>query len=241
MKRTKLRWAIRIVAVIILTPLLFVLMRWGTGNAGTVLKGLVYRSAQPSPSSVAKSIRTKRIKTVLNLRGANPDQAWYTGESRATVAAGATQIDFAMSSDQWLSREQAIALLDVLDHCEYPILIHCEWGSERTGLVSAIRALLREGSTLADGRSQFSPYYMFLPLKDGLVMRGHLDMYAQWLGDRGETHTPERLRYWIEREYRPGSPSREHWTCNPYPIKVVTRPRSTAVVSWGVNPCRTTR
>ena len=241
MNRAKLRWTARCIVVAALVPVGFVAVRWGTGNFGAVLPGLVYRSAQPSPKSLAATIKSKGIKTILNLRGANPEQAWYSGEAQATLSAGATQVDFPMSSDQWLSREQARALLDVLDSCEYPLMIHCEWGAERTGLVAAIRALLRDGSTLADGRREFSAYYMFLPIKDGRVMRGHLDLYERWLADRGEAHAPDRLRIWLTREYRPGSPSREHWECNPYPLKVVTKPRSAAVVSWGANPCRTTR
>lgn len=241
MKRAKLRWTLRVCLALVAPLLLFIGARWGLSNFGVVLPGRVYRSAQPSPSFLAKTIHAQGIKTVLNLRGANPEESWYADERRATLAAGAVQIDFAMSSDQWLSREQARTLLDILDSCDDPVMIHCEWGAERTSLVAAIRALLREGSTLADGRREFSAYYLFLPMKDGLVMRGHLDLYAAWLAARGEEHTPGRLRQWLTREYQPGSPSREHWECNPYPLKVVTRPTSEPVILWGANPCPTRR
>ena len=238
MTRRRLRWTFRILVLGVVAPaLIFVGVRWGTGNFGTVLPGLAYRSAQPTGDALRTTIRARGIKTVLNLRGANPGEAWYDAERRATLDSGATQIDFPMSSDQWISREQARTLLDVLDSCDYPVMIHCEWGSERTGLVSALRALLREGSTLADGRREFSAYYMFLPMKDGLVMRGHLDRYERWLAERGEPHSPDRLRDWLLRDYRPGSPSREHWDCNPYPLKVVSRPGRAEVASWGSNPC----
>lgn len=241
MSRTKIRWAIRLIVLAALIPIGFLSVRWGSGNFGAVIPGKVFRSAQPSPSSLPGTIRSNGIKTVLNLRGANPEQDWYLRESAATLSAGATQVDFPMSSDQWLSREQARVLLQLLDSCEYPIMIHCEWGAERTGLVSAIRRLLEEGSTLADGRREFSTYYLFLPVKDGKVMRGHLDLYEKWLADRGSQHSPSMLRTWLTNEYSPGSPSREHWECNPYPMKVVTKPRVPAVITWGANPCRVTR
>ena len=61
------------------------------------------------------------------------------------------------------------------------MLIHCAWGSERTGLVSAFAELLRPGSTLDDARAQFSLGYLFVRLGDGKVMAEHLDQYESWL------------------------------------------------------------
>ena len=94
-------------------------------------------------------LREHRIKTVLNLRGSNLGDAWYRDEVAATNHAGATQVDVAMSSCVWMSRAQLRALIGRLMTAEYPMLIHCAWGSERTGLVSAFAELLRPGGTLA--------------------------------------------------------------------------------------------
>ncbi len=196
--------------------------RRSTGNFGTVEPGRFYRSAQLDADGLRRVIREHTVKTVLNLRGPNPEQAWYRDEVAAATGAGATLIDLPMASDQWLSREQARTLLEVLDHCETPVLIHCEFGAERTGLVSAIIELLEPGRTIEEARSQFSIRYLFLPIKDGLVMRGHLDRYEAWLRERGVAHEPERFREWLVGTYRPGMPSREYWPCNPYPRKVVT-------------------
>lgn len=238
MMRKRTRWVVRGLIAAILVPALFVAVRWGSGNYGTVVSGRIYRSAQPSASGLTRALRRDGIKTVLNLRGANPDQAWYRSEKASTLASGATQVDFPMSSDQWLSREQAAALLDILDKSDYPILIHCEWGAERTGLIAAFCAMLRPGSGLDDGRREFSAYYMFLPIKDGLVMRAHIDAYASWLTARAERHSPELLRRWLTRSYEPGKPSREHWPCNPYPLRIVTRPNDGARTTWGATRCR---
>lgn len=238
MNRKTLRWTRRGLVAALLVPALFLAARWGSGNYGTVVPGRTYRAAQPTASGLVRAVRRDGIKTVLNLRGTNPDQAWYAREKAATLASGATQVDFAMSSDQWLSREQARTLLDILDASEYPMLVHCEWGAERTGLVAAVSALLRPGSTLEDGRREFSLYYLFLPLKDGRVMRGHLDAYARWLDEQGKPHAPEALRAWMTRDYAPGSPSREHWPCNPYPLRVVTRSGSEPATTWGATRCR---
>ncbi len=237
MRRRTIRWTVRILVATSLVLGLFIALRWTTGNFGTVEPDRIYRAAQLSPSSLARTIEQSHIKTVLNLRGANHDQAWYRQERQATLAAGATQVDFPMSSDQWLSIEQVRTLLEILDKSEYPILIHCEWGAERTGLVSAICELIRPGSTIDDARGEFSPYYMFLPIKDGLVMRGHLDRYRSWLDQIDSSHSPGTFRHWLLSDYRPGSPSRQYWECNPYPLKVVSRPGTESVTQWGEKKC----
>lgn len=237
MRRRSIRWTNRALLSMVLLLVAFVLCRWSNGNFGTVVPDRVYRAAQLSPKGLLESIHQRRIKTVLNLRGSNPDQAWYRAELETTVEAGAAQIDFPMSSDQWLSIEQARTLLEIIDTCDYPLLIHCEWGAERTGLIAAICGLLRPGSTLEDARREFSAYYLFLPMKDGLVMRGHFDRYERWLSQSRASHSPEVFRSWLLNEYQPGSPSRQHWECNPYPLKVVTRIRARSVSTWGERPC----
>lgn len=224
-RRVRVRvWVIRAITGLAIVPALFVLGRWFTGNLGTVIPGEVYRSSQLSSSGLTRVLTDRQIRTVLNLRGPNPEQPWYVDERAATLAAGATQVDVAMASDLWLTRDQARMLLDLLDRCERPMLIHCQWGAERTGLVAAWVELLRPGGSLEAARRQFAPYYLYLPIKDGLVMRAHIEQYAGWLREGGFTHTPDRFRQWVRTEYDPGSPSREEWPYDPYPLAVVTRP-----------------
>lgn len=196
--------------------------RRSAGNIGTVEPGRVYRCAQLDGPGFGRLVREKGIKTILNLRGPNPDQDWYRAELAASIGAKIAHIDLPMASDQWLSHEQARSLVDVLDSCEYPVLVHCEFGAERTGLVSAIVKLMEPGGTLEAARDQFSIRYMFLPIKDGKVMLGHLQQYERWLKSRRLAHSPEEFRRWLARDYKPGSPSREYWPCNPYPKLVVT-------------------
>jgi protein tyrosine phosphatase (PTP) superfamily phosphohydrolase (DUF442 family) len=207
----------------------FVLWRWGTGNFGVVVAGRVFRAGQMSPDQLVRTIREYHVHTVLNLRGCNPGQPWYTAERRAVLDAGVTHIDMSLASDQWVSRAQAKAVLDTLGSCSYPVLIHCEWGAERTGLLSAFVELDRAGGSPESARRQFSPWYLFLPTKHGLVMRSHVDAYRAWLRSQGRTHSPDQFHKWILQDYRPGSPSREEWPYDPYPLVVVTRPAAPAV------------
>jgi hypothetical protein len=177
-----------------------------------------------SPGALARTLRAYPIKTVLNLRGPNPEQEWYRGELAATLAAGVTHTDIALSSCVWMSRIQLRILVDVLESSDYPILLHCSWGSERTGLTAAIAELLRPGSTVDDARSQLSLRYLYLRLGDGKIMAEFIDQYEQWLRRNNRQHTPTVFRTWVTEGYQPGTPSREQWPYDPDPLCVITRP-----------------
>ena len=177
-----------------------------------------------SAPKLARTLRERGVRTVLNFRGSNPDQPWYRAEREATLAAGATQVDVSMSSCIWMSRAQLRSLIRTLDSSRYPMLIHCSWGSERTGLVSAFAELLRDGSTLDDARAQFSLAHLYVPYGDGKIMSEALDQYESWLRGQGLAHRPEAFRKWAADGYKPGNPDRERWAWDPYPLIVVTRP-----------------
>ena len=225
MHRSRIRrWFLRSLAALLLVPLGFLGWNRASNNFATLVPGQVFRSGQMPARSLAETIRDKKIRTVLNLRGVNAAEPWYRAERSATLDAGAAQVDVAMSSCLWMSRAQMIALVDVIDTCERPLLIHCAWGSERTGLASAFATLLRPGSTFNEARAQFSIRYLFVRFKDGKVMAEHLDQYEEWLRSRGGTHHPDRFRRWVVEGYEPGRPGREEWPFDPYPLVVVTRP-----------------
>jgi protein tyrosine phosphatase (PTP) superfamily phosphohydrolase (DUF442 family) len=205
-------------------PLGYLAWSQATANFATIVPERVYRSGQMSARKLDRTIRAHGIKTVLNLRGINPGQAWYRTERATTLADGATQVDISMASCQWMSRAQLKVLAHTLETAERPLLIHCAWGSERTGLASAFAELLRPGSTLADARYQFSIRYLFVRAGDGAIMAEHLDQYAAWLRKQGVAHSPDQFRRWVAEGFQPGTPSREQWPYDPYPLIVVTRP-----------------
>jgi protein tyrosine phosphatase (PTP) superfamily phosphohydrolase (DUF442 family) len=218
----------RALLVFVLSLLLFLGWKLATGNFATVLRGRVYRSGQMGAQALGSHVRDHKIRTVLNLRGSHPEEAWYRQERAEVLAQGATQIDVAMSSCEWMSRAQARAVVNVLNTCEYPVLIHCWRGAERTGLISAFTELLRPDGSLRSARGQFSIVHLFLPLGDGAIMPEHLDRYEDWLKERGLNHTPSEFKRWVAEGFQPGQPSRENWPYDPYPLVVVTRPQASA-------------
>jgi hypothetical protein len=216
--------ALQAACAIVISLLLYVAWNQANHNFGQVRPGTVYRSGQMPGSALAQIIRERRIKTVLNLRGPNPSEPWYREELAATLNQGATHIDIAMSSCLWMSRVQLRTLVDTLETAERPLLIHCAWGSERTGLAAAIAELLRPGGALSDARAQFSIQYLFVRMNDGQVMAEHLDQYENWLQKAKLSHTPANFQRWVNEEFHPGKPSREDWPYDPYPLVVVKRP-----------------
>ncbi|MFN4202628.1 MAG: dual specificity protein phosphatase family protein [Tabrizicola sp.] len=112
--------------------------RQWTGNFATVVAGEVYRSNQPTPERLAGYARDHGIRSVLNLRGADPGADWYEAERKAAADLGLTLIDFPMSANRELSREQADTLLALLRDAPKPMLIHCRSGADRTGLASVV-------------------------------------------------------------------------------------------------------
>jgi hypothetical protein len=228
MKRSKVgkSMARAIVATVVSVGLGVLAWKVSTGNFATVVPERVYRSGQMGSDALGRIVRERKIRTVLNLRGAHPEEAWYQQERAAVLKQGATQVDVALSSCEWMSRAQARTLVNVLDTCDYPVLIHCWRGAERTGLVAAFTELLRPDGSLASARGQFSIMYLFLPLGDGAVMPKHLDRYEEWLRSQGLRHSPSVFRRWVAESFRPGRPSREDWPYDPYPLVVITRPEA---------------
>lgn len=129
------------------------------GNFHTVVPGELYRSAQPSPDDIGLYARDYGIRTVLNLRGAAPGAPWYDAEKAAADRLGLTLIDFPMSARHELKPGRAKALVALLKSARKPILVHCNAGSDRSGLVSVIFSSQVAGIDEKDAEAQLSLFY----------------------------------------------------------------------------------
>lgn len=173
-------------------------------NFHTVVSGQVYRSAQLSSSVLEHFIRTKHIRTIVNLRGCCDPEAWYLNEGRVALCNEVSLEDLNFSACRLPSSVSLRHLLEVLDHSPYPILFHCHKGADRTGMASAIALLLRTDTPLQEARQQLSFRYGHLPLGRTVYIDRFFDLYEQWLSGRGLTHSPSLFRRWIEEDYCPG-------------------------------------
>jgi protein tyrosine/serine phosphatase len=155
-----------------------------TGNFHTVIAGEIYRSAQPSPSDIARYSRTVGIRTIVNLRGPSAGKAWYDRELAESHDLGITHIDFRMSATHEFTQDKAVELLALLQDAPKPILIHCEAGADRSGLVSAlyVAAVGKLGEAAAE--SQMSVWYghIGLPFSASYAMDVSFENLEPWLG-----------------------------------------------------------
>lgn len=155
-----------------------------TTNFHPVIAGEVYRSSQPTASTIAQFQSEYGIKTIINLRGDNTGRSWYDREVAQSKQLDINHIDFRMSSRKELSQEQAAQLVQLMRDAPKPLLIHCQAGADRTGLASALylAAISKQGESAA--RNQMSILYGHIPLSisSAYAMDRTFEKLEGWLG-----------------------------------------------------------
>lgn len=114
-------------------------------NLRTVDRGQFYRSGQMDQATLARTIRRHDIKTVINFRGVNPDEAWYRDEVAVCDALGVTHHDFKWSKNRLPEPDALAAYVRVVMTADRPILAHCQGGTHRSGVGAACYVLLETG------------------------------------------------------------------------------------------------
>jgi protein tyrosine phosphatase (PTP) superfamily phosphohydrolase (DUF442 family) len=239
------RWAVRGAALILLGVVAYEALRVFAGsNRHTVLPGRVYRCAQPSESDLRELVRDRHIRTVVNLRGVSQVQDWYRAEARTLHDLNVSQEDITFSANRLPPPSELRRLIDVLDHTEYPVLLHCKQGADRTGLASAVVLLLYTDGILADARRQLWPVYGHFRFGRTAAIDRFFDLYEAWLAAQGVGHTPERFRHWALAVYTPG-PARSElaWLDRPSgpvpanrPVGLRVRATNRSAVAWEFKP-----
>jgi protein tyrosine phosphatase (PTP) superfamily phosphohydrolase (DUF442 family) len=173
-------------------------------NLHAVIPGRVYRCAQCTGQGLEKLVRAYGIATVVNLRGCSVPLHWYVEESRATHRLNVCQEDIALSAARLPSVHEIRRLIQVLDHAEYPMLLHCRHGADRTGLASALVLLLQTQMPLREARRQLGLRYGHIAVDRPAYLDRFLDHYEEWLSATGRGHSAAAMRDWIATDSFPG-------------------------------------
>ena len=184
MRNKKVR-AVCLVLGLLLGPLSYLGALQLTGNFHTVIPGELYRSAQPTGDDIARDIREHGIKSVLNLRGPHPGEAWYDEELATSARLGIRHFDLPLSAKRELNDPEVARLETAMRDAPKPLLVHCKSGADRAGLAASLYLLIR-GRSADDAGTQLSLIYGHFPFL------GSRSVAMDRTFERVALHTPSR-------------------------------------------------
>ncbi len=140
-------------------------------NFGTIEEGRIYRSAQPSPLFLRWLRSGPEIKTLINLRGDTP--GW---ESKFAARHGMRLYVFNLSASRPPRQSDLDRFLAILrDPRNYPLLVHCRNGVDRTGYMLALYRTQEKGWDADRAASEMNRYWQFSwfnPVPQAVVKEG---------------------------------------------------------------------
>lgn len=140
MKKKLVRFGLPVAAVALLVGGYFLWVRLTTPyHFEAVKEGVLYRSGTLEPDVLKDVIADYGIRTVVNTRANSENrEEWHAKEAEACRAAGAKLVDIPMEVETPPTPAQVDEWLSILaDSKRVPVLVHCEHGVVRTGMMVA--------------------------------------------------------------------------------------------------------
>jgi len=75
------------------------------------------------------------IKSILNVRGPAVGEAWYDDEILVARNLQLAHFDYGISASHVVTMDQIKDILKILRDAPKPLLVHCDGGADRAGLV----------------------------------------------------------------------------------------------------------
>ena len=114
-----------------------------------------FRGAQPEGSDYA-DLAKLGVKTVINLIG---DSDLDATEQSSVLRHGMRYVAIPMSTRKAPTTEQLTAFLAVVnDPASQPVYVHCVGGRHRTGVMTAVYRMIKDGITGAEAFSEMKRY-----------------------------------------------------------------------------------
>jgi len=163
-------------------------------NLREVDPGRFYRSGQLDPERLREAIAELGLRTVINLRGYDQTPDWYAAETAVAREAGLAFHDVHLSARSLPRPREVARLLELYRAAERPILVHCESGSDRSGVAAALYQIEYMGRSPQQALEMLSLRYRhFAPTRR--AVRRFVETY------RGEA--------WVRSGYDPCGPDYE--------------------------------
>jgi hypothetical protein len=148
-------------------------------NFHTIQNGAAYRSKQPTADELSSYIDKYDIKTIINLRGKQPNAEWWQKQNAIAQQHNVKLIDIPIKGHKTVKPEQLRQIILALDE-DPALLIHCRQGRDRSGLGAALYQIEKMGYPLSEAEEQlamtpFGHIWFFYPKIRRLVR-----MWAHW-------------------------------------------------------------
>ena len=178
--------------------------------------GGMYRENQPSPKRIAL-LAEEGIKTILNLRAESP-KGFYLLEEEACQQHGIKLVNFRVYSRDVHTREKIRAAKALFPTLEYPVMMHCKSGADRTGFMGVLYRHFHMGDSIEQAMEQLS--FKYLHIKEGKT--GMLDFffndYLKYAAQEKENGRDAEFIDWVETVYEPADVKARfmaQWSGNP--------------------------
>lgn len=209
-RKRKARPIRRVLVVALLLLLIVFIGCWIVGvfggNVRVVDKGKLYRSATLTGVNYTSTtaawlgndlesvLKRNDIKTVLCLRSGTTED-WYQREIEICIKNGIDHEDVPMSARELPKPGALLSVIDILDRAKYPVLIHCQAGADRTGLVSTLYSVIYKNQPLDRAEHEELTWrYAHFPVEKTRAMDEFFDLYRK-------TSAGLSLRDWIVTRY----------------------------------------
>jgi protein tyrosine/serine phosphatase len=136
---------------------------------------ILLRGGQPTLPSLRSLHERYGIRTVVNLKGAEPGEDSYREEQRAVEAIGARWVQLPFSGYEMPSGESVVAFFDLVEDARnWPIFIHSEGGVHRTSLVVALYRIQYQGWSAGDALDEMNRQSLTWGAKDRTALRRYV-------------------------------------------------------------------
>jgi protein tyrosine/serine phosphatase len=139
-------------------------------NFHPITEGEAYRSAQLDREEFEYYIKRYNIRSIINLRGENPQAPWYQEELGISAERHIKHYDVALSSSHEPTEEDVRKLIEIFRTAPRPVLIHCLAGADRSGLAAAMWKVVIDKEPKSEAERQLSILYWHLPVGKACAM-----------------------------------------------------------------------
>lgn len=160
----------------------------------------LWRSAQPTPGDL-KRFKARGVKSVVYVRNASNFAPWSL-EREACAKLGLDLHRVGIRGRVAPRKSDLLDLIDLLASMNYPALVHCKSGADRSGFVSAVYLITVENRSIDEGLAQLSLRFGHLRSSRAGILREVIEAFRR----EGAAHGLS-FRQWVEDIYDPAAVS----------------------------------